>query len=143
MPPTSLGPRAGRRALRWALAVWVLLLPGLSAAPSPAAAGEDAEVGIRWEPDLAAGLERARREGRPILFAINALDFLGEKARPVLPAIRRSLTEDHRSVRKVARHIIDTLDGTFDPYAVNRSPGGGIQSDPTAEVPPGGPRPYD
>ena len=74
MPPTSLGPRAGRRALRWALAVWVLLLPGLSAAPSPAAAGEDAEVGIRWEPDLAAGLERARREGRPILFAINALD---------------------------------------------------------------------
>ena len=77
------------------------------------------------------------------LFAINALDFLGEKARPVLPAIRRSLTEDHRSMRKVARHIVDKLDGTFDPYAVNRSPGGGIQSDPTAEAPAGAPRQYD
>ncbi len=36
--------------------------------------GADGPVGIRWEPDLASGLERARREGRPVLFCINALD---------------------------------------------------------------------
>lgn len=74
MPPTLPAPRAGRRALRWALATWVFLFPWLPTSLPPVAAEADAAVGIRWEPDLAAGLERARREGRPILFAINALD---------------------------------------------------------------------
>lgn len=72
-----------------------------------------------------------------------ALDALGEKARPVLPAIQRSAREDHRSVRKIASHTLAKLDGTFDPYLTKPSPGGGIMADPTREVPVGGPRPYD
>lgn len=77
------------------------------------------------------------------LQAINALDYCGEKARPVLPAIKRSSTEDHRGVRKVANYIIAKLDGTYDPYKTGKSPGGFIFSDPTRDMPPGNGRPYD
>lgn len=76
------------------------------------------------------------------LFAINAIDYLGERARPILPAVRRSAEEDHRAVNKVARHIIAKLDGTFDPLNARPSPGGGISADPTAEGPAGS-RLYD
>jgi hypothetical protein len=41
---------------------------------APVGAAGDAYEGIRWEADLEAGLARARLEGRPVLFAINALD---------------------------------------------------------------------
>ncbi|MBX3592864.1 sulfatase [Sphingomonas sp.] len=75
--------------------------------------------------------------------AINALDFVGERARPVLPAIRRSAKEDHRSVRKVAKYIIQKLEGTYDPYKVDRSPGGFVDTDPRKNQPEGAPRPYD
>jgi len=77
------------------------------------------------------------------LQALNALDALGEKARPVLPAIRRSAKEDHRGARKIARHIIDKLEGTYDPYKTKPSPGGMISSDPERDAPEGAGRPYD
>lgn len=51
--------------------LWTTLLLALAVA-LPAAAEETA--GIRWEADLAAGIARAAREGRPILFAMNALE---------------------------------------------------------------------
>lgn len=77
------------------------------------------------------------------LQALNALTCLGEKVRPILPAIRRSAKEDHRSVRKLARHIIEKLDGTYDPYRVQRSPGGGIFAFPDRDGVEGAARPYD
>ncbi|MGE0192075.1 MAG: hypothetical protein AB7T63_08525 [Planctomycetota bacterium] len=74
MPSTSPRQRAAGRIPPWALAA-VALLVGLGSPPPSRAGAEGAEdAGIRWESDLVAGLERARREGRPILFAINALD---------------------------------------------------------------------
>lgn len=75
--------------------------------------------------------------------ALNALTYLGEKARPVLPAIRRSAREHHRSVRKLAEHLIALLEGSFDPAKVTPSPGGGIFADPTRDSQPSGARPYD
>ena len=67
----DLGARGPRHVLL-GIGVGLGLWMGLSA---PSAHGADeAYVGIRWESDLAAGLTRARREGRPMLFAINALD---------------------------------------------------------------------
>lgn len=53
----------------------VLLVLLLLAHPltAPVTAGEGEGRGIRWEVDLDAGLARAALEGRPVLFAINAL----------------------------------------------------------------------
>ncbi len=60
-----------------------LLILGLILAPLPCLAEDPARKpgkpppapieGIRWEQDLQAGLLRAAREGRPVLFCINAL----------------------------------------------------------------------
>jgi len=67
------------------------------------------------------------------LYAINALTYLGEKARPVLPAIRRSATgDDHQHVRNAAIHLVDLLEGTYDPHNP-RFMRGGVFPDPERE----------
>lgn len=77
------------------------------------------------------------------LQALNALTYLGDKVRPILPAIRRSTAEDHRSARKLAKYIIARLDGTYDPRKAPPSPGGSIVADPEHETLPGIGRLYD
>ena len=82
-------------------------------------------------------------DGPQRLQALAAIEYCGEKARPILPAIHRSAKEDHRSVRKIARHVIEKLDSTYDPRNVNKSPGGHIFATPEAETPEGLARLYD
>ncbi|MCC7463171.1 MAG: sulfatase-like hydrolase/transferase [Gammaproteobacteria bacterium] len=65
--------------------------------------------------------------------AINALSFVGERARPVLPAIRRAATEDHRNVRNVAEHLLAVLEGRYDPHQLLAKPGGGTVPNPFTE----------
>lgn len=77
------------------------------------------------------------------LQALNALTYLGDKVRPILPAIRRSAIEDHRAVRKLANYIIARLEGTYDPRKAAPSPGGAINADPEHESPAGAGRLYD
>ncbi|MGO4166261.1 sulfatase-like hydrolase/transferase [Novosphingobium sp. PhB55] len=77
------------------------------------------------------------------LQALAAIEYCGEKARPILPAIRRSAKEDHRGVRKIARHVIDKLEGTYDPRKIVKSPGGYIFADPEHDSAEGAGRLYD
>ena len=62
--------------------------------------------------------------------AINALTYVGAKAKPVLPAIRRAEKQDDRNVRKAAEYLIRVLEGRYDPRIQAKSPGGGIMNDP-------------
>jgi len=65
--------------------------------------------------------------------AINALSYVGERARPVLPAIRRAATEDHRNVRNVAEYVLAVLEGRYDPQKLVAKPGGGTVPNPFTE----------
>lgn len=67
------------------------------------------------------------------LQAINALGYLGEKARPVLPVIRRAAEEDHQHVRNAAFNTMLRLEGRYDPL-VPVEMMGGIFPDPEAEI---------
>ena len=69
-------------------------------------------------------------EGPFRLQAINALTYLGERARPVLPAIRRSAQEDHRHVRGAALYLVSVLEGTYDPHAAASKESGYVPVDP-------------
>jgi arylsulfatase A-like enzyme len=68
--------------------------------------------------------------------AINALTYVGDKAKPVLPAIRRAGEEDDRNVRKAAEYLIRVLEGRYDPKVQPRSPGGGASNDPEKDTGP-------
>ncbi|MHC5011106.1 MAG: hypothetical protein ACYTG6_09175 [Planctomycetota bacterium] len=57
-----------------AITTLLLCVLALSAAAPPLSAREGPAAGVRWEADLEAALDRAAREGRPVLFAINALE---------------------------------------------------------------------
>jgi len=65
--------------------------------------------------------------------AINALTYVGERARPVLPAIRRSAQEDHRSVRSAALYLVSVLDGTYEPHRAAAKESGYNPVDPEVE----------
>ena len=51
------------------------------------------------------------------LQAINALTYVGEHARAVLPSIRHATSEDHRHVRGAAEYLLAVLEGKYDPRA--------------------------
>jgi arylsulfatase A-like enzyme len=49
------------------------------------------------------------------LQAMNALTFLGAKARPALPEIRKATADDSKYVNNAARYLEMVLDGTYEP----------------------------
>jgi arylsulfatase A-like enzyme len=65
--------------------------------------------------------------------AINALTYVGARAKPVLPAIKRSALEDHRQVRSAAEYLVAMLEGTYDPHKFVFKPGGGTVPNPFTE----------
>jgi len=77
------------------------------------------------------------------LQAINAIDFVGEKARPILPAIRRAAKRNRGDNAKVADYILEKLDGSYDPYKTKPSPGGGVIVRPDKDMAPGSARPIE
>ncbi len=63
-------------------------------------------------------LEQAIAPGRPIperLMALNALDALDERARPVLPAIKAIVDDENDYVIRAARYLVAVLEGKFRP----------------------------
>lgn len=68
------------------------------------------------------------------LQAINALTYVGEKALPVLPAIKRSVGEDHRHVRSAAAFLLQKLEGIYDPHKPIAKMGGHVFLDPEVEL---------
>jgi len=67
------------------------------------------------------------------LQAINALTYVGGRAKPVLPAIKRSALEDHRHVRSAAEYLVAMLEGTYDPHKFVFKAGGGTWPNPFTE----------
>lgn len=76
------------------------------------------------------------------LQAINALTYVGDRAKAVMPAIKRSAEEEHRHVRSAARYLVQVLEGTYDPRKPAQLGGGASQLDPEIERAAGA-RPYD
>ena len=63
-------------------------------------------------------LEQAITLGKPIperLMALNALDALDERARPVLPAIKAIVDDENDYVIRAARYLVAVLEGSFRP----------------------------
>ena len=63
-------------------------------------------------------MEQAIASSRPIperLMALNALDALDERARPVLPAIKAIVDDENDYVIRAARYLVAVLEGSFRP----------------------------
>ncbi|RVT39422.1 sulfatase-like hydrolase/transferase [Sphingobium algorifonticola] len=71
----------------------------------------DVETGL-------AELERAIATGQPLprrLMALNAIDAIGSKAQPIVPAIKAIVDDDEDYVLRSARYLSAVLDGTYHP----------------------------
>jgi hypothetical protein len=62
-----------------------------------------------------AGFVEPRHPSAVRLQALNALTFLGELARPAMPAIARAAASDEEYLRSAGRYLKAVLDGSYDP----------------------------
>lgn len=66
--------------------------------------------------------------------ALASLLAVGERARPVVPAIKRMLEVKSRHIRPAAAHLLRMLDGAYDPANPPKIPSGGVFPDPEIEA---------
>lgn len=92
------------------------------AAEAVARLGDDGEA-----VSVLAGISDSAASWQLQLHALNALDALGERARPALPSIQRAANDTNNYVRSVGRYLTAVLTGSYDParplFETDRLPG--------------------